>query len=72
MKKNPGKIAMSEMKRRIIPFLIVITPPSSFYSKVSHLKLKNLDEENGFTLVRYLAKGAREMVTPLNPKAVTA
>jgi hypothetical protein len=64
---------MSEMKRRIIPSLIVIrTPPSSFYSKVSHLKLKNLDEENGFTLVRYLAKGAREMVTPLNPKAVTA
>lgn len=42
------------------------------HREVSHLQFKNLDEENGFTVVRYWAKGAREMVTPLNPKAETA
>lgn len=40
--------------------------------EVSHLKFKNLDEENGFTVLRYFAKGSREMVTPLNPKAENA
>lgn len=39
------------------------------HREVSHLQFKNLDEENGFTVVRYFAKGSREMVTPLNPKA---
>lgn len=42
------------------------------HREVSHLQFKNLDEENGFTVVRYWAKGAREMVTPLNPKAEKA
>lgn len=42
------------------------------HREVSHLKFKNLDEENGFTLIRYKAKGAQEMVTPLNPKALDA
>lgn len=39
------------------------------HREVSHLKFKNLDEENGFTVIRYWAKGDKEMVTPLNPKA---
>lgn len=42
------------------------------HREVSHLQFKNLDEENGFTVIRYWAKGAREMVTPLNPKAEAA
>lgn len=42
------------------------------HREVSHLQFKNLGEENGFTVIRYFAKGAREMVTPLNPKAEAA
>jgi integrase/recombinase XerD len=42
------------------------------HREVSHLKFKNLDEENNFTVIRYYAKGSREMVTPLNPKAEKA
>jgi integrase/recombinase XerD len=42
------------------------------HREVSHLQFKNLDEENGFTVVRYFAKGSKEMVTPLNPKAESA
>ncbi len=42
------------------------------HREVSQLQFKNLDEENGFTVVRYWAKGAKEMVTPLNPKAESA
>ena len=42
------------------------------HREVSHLQFKNLDEESGFTVIRYFAKGAREMVTPLNPKAENA
>ena len=42
------------------------------HREVSHLKFKNLDEQNGFTVIRYWAKGSREMVTPLNPKAEAA
>jgi integrase/recombinase XerD len=42
------------------------------HREVSHLQFKQLDEENGFTVIRYKAKGAREMVTPLNPKAEAA
>jgi integrase/recombinase XerD len=42
------------------------------HREVSHLKFKNLDEENGFMVVRYRAKGSQEMVTPLNPKVVDA
>lgn len=42
------------------------------HREVSHLQFKQLDEENGFTVIRYWAKGAREMVTPLNPKAESA
>lgn len=40
------------------------------HREVSHLQFKNLDEENGFTVIRYQAKGAQEMTTPLNPKAL--
>lgn len=42
------------------------------HREVSHLQFKNLDEENGFTVIRYWAKGAKEMVTPLNPKVELA
>lgn len=42
------------------------------HREVSHLQFKNLDEQNGFTVLKYRAKGAREMVTPLNPKAESA
>jgi integrase/recombinase XerD len=42
------------------------------HREVSHLQFKQLDEENGFTVIRYWAKGHREMVTPLNPKAESA
>ncbi|MCM2348951.1 MAG: tyrosine-type recombinase/integrase [Bacteriovoracaceae bacterium] len=42
------------------------------HREVSHLQFKCLDEENGFTIIRYTAKGAQEMVTPLNPKVLSA
>lgn len=42
------------------------------HREVSHLKFKNLDEENGYTVIRYQAKGAQEMVSPLNPKVLDA
>ncbi|HXH73579.1 MAG TPA: tyrosine-type recombinase/integrase [Bacteriovoracaceae bacterium] len=42
------------------------------HREVSHLMFKNLDEENGFTVIRYKAKGSQEMVTPLNPKVLAA
>ena len=42
------------------------------HREVSHLQFRNLDEESGYTVLRYLAKGAQEMVTPLNPKAEAA
>ncbi len=42
------------------------------HREVSELKFKNLGEENGFTVVRYKAKGAQEMVTPMNPKVEAA
>lgn len=42
------------------------------HREVSHLKFKDLDEENGFTVIRYFAKGSQQMVTPLNPKAERA
>lgn len=42
------------------------------HREVSHLRFNSLDEENGFTVIRYQAKGAQEMVTPLNPKALAA
>jgi site-specific recombinase XerD len=42
------------------------------HREVSHLKFRNLSEENGFTVIRYLAKGSKEMVTPLNTKAERA
>jgi site-specific recombinase XerD len=42
------------------------------HREVSELKFKNLDEDSGHTIIRYMAKGAREMVTPLNPKVLEA
>ena len=42
------------------------------HREVSQLKFKNLDEENSFSVVRYWAKGSKEMVTPLNPKVEEA
>lgn len=42
------------------------------HREVSHLQFQNLDEENGFTVIRYFAKGHKEMVHPLNPKAEAA
>ncbi len=42
------------------------------HREVSHLKFKNLDEVSGLTVIRYFAKGAKEMMTPLNPKAEEA
>jgi integrase/recombinase XerD len=42
------------------------------HREATHLKFKQLDEENGFTVLRYWAKGAQERVMPLNPKAEAA
>jgi site-specific recombinase XerD len=42
------------------------------HREVSHLQFKNLDEQNEFTVIRYWAKGAQEMMTPLNPRAELA
>jgi integrase/recombinase XerD len=41
-------------------------------SELASLKFKNLDYENEFLVLRYFAKGAKEMVTPLNQKAIDA
>ena len=42
------------------------------HREVSHLKIKNLEEENGMTVLKYIAKGAQEMIVPLNPKGEKA
>ena len=42
------------------------------HREVSHLQFKHLDEENGYTVIKYRAKGAQEMMTPLNPKVLDA
>lgn len=42
------------------------------HREVSHLQFKNLDEDNGYTVIKYRAKGSQEMMTPLNPKVLDA
>lgn len=42
------------------------------HSEVANLKFINLDYENEFTVLRYKAKGDKEMVTPLNQKTLDA
>jgi integrase/recombinase XerD len=39
-------------------------------SELANLKFKNLDYENEYLILRYLAKGSKEMVTPLNQRAI--
>lgn len=39
-------------------------------SELAGLKFKNLDYENEYLVLRYFAKGAKEMVTPLNQRAI--
>lgn len=41
-------------------------------SELANLKFKNLDYENEFLVLRYFGKGSKEMVTPLNQKAIDA
>ena len=41
-------------------------------SELANLKFKNLDYENEFLVLRYFAKGEKEMVTPLNQRAIDA
>jgi integrase/recombinase XerD len=41
-------------------------------SELANLKFKNLDYENEFLVLRYFAKGDKEMVTPLNERAIDA
>ena len=41
-------------------------------SELANLKFKNLDYENEFLVLRYFAKGSKEMVTPLNQRAIDA
>lgn len=42
------------------------------HREVSHLRFRNLEEENGYTIIRYRAKGGGEMIHPMNPKAEAA
>ena len=42
------------------------------HSEASGLKFENLDYENEFLVLRYRAKGEKEMVTPLNQKTIDA
>lgn len=39
-------------------------------SELANLKFMNLDYENEFLVLRYFAKGSKEMVTPLNQRAI--
>jgi integrase/recombinase XerD len=39
-------------------------------SELANLKFKNLDYANEFLVLRYFAKGSKEMVTPLNQRAI--
>lgn len=41
-------------------------------SELANLKFKNLDYENEFLVLRYFAKGSKEIVTPLNQRAIDA
>ena len=41
-------------------------------SELAGLQFKNLDYENEFLVLRYFAKGSKEMVTPLNQRAMDA
>ncbi len=36
------------------------------HSELTHLKFSNLEMQNGMIILRYLSKGAKEMVTPLH------
>ncbi len=40
------------------------------HREVSHLKFSHLSEELGMTVIKYKAKGGKEMVMPLNEKAL--
>lgn len=42
------------------------------HREVSHLRFSNLGEESGLNVIRYSAKGGKEMVMPLNEKAFAA
>lgn len=42
------------------------------HREVSHLKFKNLSEESGLNVIKYHAKGGKEMMMPLNDKAFEA
>ena len=41
-------------------------------SELANLKFESLDYENEFLVLRYFAKGSKEMVTPLNQRAIDA
>lgn len=42
------------------------------HREVSHLKFSNLSEESGMNVIKYRAKGSKEMMMPLNEKAFEA
>lgn len=42
------------------------------HREVSHLKFSNLSEESGLNVIKYIAKGGKEMMMPLNEKAFNA
>lgn len=42
------------------------------HREVSHLQFSNLSQESGINVIKYYAKGGREMITPLNEKAFHA
>lgn len=42
------------------------------HREVTTLKIKNISQEGDYTVIRYIAKGGKEMEMPLNPKAEMA
>lgn len=52
--------------------LVLLFTTGMRQAELANLKFKNLDYENEFLVLRYFAKGSKEMVTPLNQRAIDA
>jgi site-specific recombinase XerD len=65
----PANSGVGKLHRAI---LTVLFTTGMRQSELANLQFKNLDYENEFLVLRYFAKGSKEMVTPLNQKAIDA
>lgn len=65
----PGNSGTGKLHKAI---LMLLFTTGMRQSELANLKFKNLDYENEYLVLRYFAKGSKEMVTPLNDRAKDA